>query len=335
MSRKIRRPGHQRRHRGSAEVVGESKKVLQKAGKYIFERVKFMKSSIIGYTRLVRRIYLFLLGAVLSMVMPVFGLYMPGMSKNIQTKVQEPRERTISLKLPLLQPAFHWTFMSREDFLSGKLILRIVRNGRSFEIVIFENGQFHDGWEAMPLPEAPGRGEIYFGFISTRKYLTAPGDKLELELTVAKDLLGIGAIETGILPAGKYTSKGTYSGLIDEYDTMPWGKELSKEGMPPEEQQALLDKLRAMCEYKAFLESWTDQWPLMITSEKGWLPDEQASAVKTMLEKLGVQAQSPAVSTDSVVANENLFRKYIWFWIAILPVVLFIVIFLRRAFVRK
>lgn len=280
--------------------------------------------------------YLFLLSAVFSLVVPVFGLYRYEASKNMQTKVQEPRERTISLKLPLLQPAFHWTFMSREDFLSGKLLLRIIRNGQSSEIVIFENGKFADGWEAMPLPPPPDRGEIYFGFISTQKYLTAPGDKLELELTVTKDLTGIGAIETGILPAGKYTSKGTYSVLFDEYDTTFLAKEFAKEGkMSAEEQQALLDKMRSKLEYKAFLESWIDQWPLKITSEKGWLPEEQASASRAMLKKLSKQAQQPSVSIDSVVANENLFRKYIWFWVAIPPVVLFIVIFLRRAFIRR
>ena len=276
------------------------------------------------------------LAAICVLAVPVFALRMTDMPENIQTKIKEPRERTISLKLPLLQPTFHWTFMSREDFLSGKLLLRIIRDGQASEIVIFEKGQFTDGWEAMPLPPTPGRGEIYFGFISTQKYLTVLGDKLELELTVTKDLAGIGAIETGILPAGKYTSKGIYSGLIDEYDITLLAKELAKEGkMPAEEQQALLDKLRAMYEYKAFLESWIDQWPLKITSQKGWLPDKQASASKAMLEKLSKQTQPPAVSTDSVAAKENLFCKYIWFWVAIPPVGLFIVIFLRRAFVRR
>ena len=138
----------------------------------------------------------------------------------MQTKIQEPRERAISLKLPLQQPRFHWRFMSRKDFLSGKMLLRIIRDGESTEIVIFENGQFSDGWEAMQPPPKLGKKEIYFGFVSTGKYLTAPGDKLELELTVPKDLAGIGALQTGILPAGKYVSKGTYSGLIDEYDTI-------------------------------------------------------------------------------------------------------------------
>jgi hypothetical protein len=268
--------------------------------------------------------------------MPVLGLYTPEIPKNIQTKVQEPCERMISLKLPLLQPIFHWTFMSREDLLSGKLLLRIIRGEQADEIVIFEKGRFADGWEAMPFPPAPDKGEIYFGFISTGKYLTAPGDKLELELTAKKDLTGIGATETGILPAGKYTSRGTYSILIDEYDTTLLAKELAKEGkMSTEEQQALLNKTRAMYEYKAFLESWIDQWPLKITSQKGWLPDEQAAAIKkAMFEKLNRQTQSPVVSTGSTAASENFFRKYLWLWIVIPLVVLSAAIFIRRHFVK-
>jgi len=206
-----------------------------------------MKSCNIGYIKLTYKLYLPSLALIFVLVMPVFALYMTDTPKNLQTKVQEPCERAISLKLPLLQPAFHWTFMSREDFLSGKLLLRIIRNEQSNEIIIFENGQFSDGWQAMPLPQAPGRGEIYFGFISTRKYLTAPGDKLELELTVTKDLPGIGGIQTGVLPAGKYTSKGTYSWLVDEYDTTSLAEELAKEGKrSPAEQEALLNASNRM-----------------------------------------------------------------------------------------
>ena len=270
------------------------------------------------------------------LAVPVFSLHMTDMPQNIQTKVQEPRERAISLKLPLLQPTFHWNFMSQADFLSGKLILRIARNSRSSEIVIFENGKFTDGWEAMPLPPVLGRGEIYFGFMSTRTYLTAPGDKLELELTVTKDLPGIGSLQTGILPAGKYKSRGTYSGLIDEYDTTLWAKELAKEGKKtPAEQEELLDKMRQIYNYKAFLESWTDQWPLKITGEKGWLPDNQASAYKAMLEKLNVKAEPPVASTDSVVTNEKPSRKYLCYWLIIPIVALFVVIAIQRAFTKQ
>lgn len=282
------------------------------------------------------KIYLLSLAVIFVLEIPVLALKMTKMSETMQAEVREPRERSISLKLPLQQPRFHWTFMSREDFLSGKLLLRIMRDGQSNEIVIFEKGLFSDGWEAMPLPNDPNKGEIYFGFISTRKYLTAPGDKLELELTVTKDLLGVGALQTGTLPAGKYKSRGTYSGLIDEYDITLLAQELAKEGkMPAEEQQVLLDKLRAMYEYKAFLQSWIDQWPLKITSQKGWLPDKQASASRARLERLNVKAESPVASTDSVVANEEPSRKYLWYWLIIPIVALFVIIVIQRAFAKQ
>jgi hypothetical protein len=267
---------------------------------------------------------------------PVLSLQMTEMPQNGQTKVKEPRERTISLKLPLLQPRFHWTFMNREDFLSGKLLLRIIRDGQSNEIVIFEKGRFSDGWEAMPMTSMPDKGEIYFGFISTHKYLTAPGDKLELELTVIKDLPGIGAIQTGTLPAEKYESRGTYSWLTDEYDTTLLAKELSKEGkISPIEQETLFNKLREMCEHKAFLESWKDQWPLIITSEKGWLSEEKASEFKKMMEKSNkAKLEPPTGSAGPPVKDKNLFQKYLNFWIITPPIALFIIIILRRAFAK-
>jgi len=300
------------------------------------KKEKIMKLSNTGFIRLTHKIYFLSLAVVFVLAMPVFALHMTEMSKNMQTKVQEPRERKFSLKLPLRQPTFHWTFMSRKDFLSGKLLLRIIRNGESTEIVIFENGKFSEGWEAMPLPQTPDRGEIYFGFISTRKYLTAPGDKLELELTVTKDLAGIGAFQTGILPPGKYASKGTYSGLIDEYDTTLLAEELAKEGkIPTDEQKALLKKWRQKLERKAFLESWTDQWPLKITSQKGWLPDDRASAMKRMLEKLDAEVKPPSSPTDSVGASRNLSQKYLWFWLAVPLVVFFIIVILYRAFAKR
>ena len=228
-----------------------------------------MKPSTIGSIAQSYKTYLLLLAATLMLGIPVLALNMTDMPKNIQTKVQEPRERAISIKLPLQQPRFHWRFMSRKDFLSGKLLLRIIRDGESTEIVIFENGQFSDGWEAMQPPPKLGKEEIYFGFVSTGKYLTAPADKLELELTVTKDLSGIGAIQSGILPSGKYTSKGSYSGLIDDFNTSILEGKLAEEGkISIDEQETLLNKVRSMYENKSFLESWDDQWPLKITSQK-------------------------------------------------------------------
>jgi len=293
-----------------------------------------MKSSARTMTRRGTK-YLLALAAICVPAVPVFALRMTEMPANIQTQTKEARERTISLKLPLLQPAFHWTFMSREDLLSGKLLLRISRNGQANEIVIFESGKFSDGWEAMPLPPAPERGEIYFGFVSTREYPTAPGDELQLELTVTKDLPGIGALQTGILPAGKYTSTGSYSGLIDEYDITFLAGQLASEGkVPSAEQELLLDKMRAMYEHKAFLESWKEQWPLKITGDTGWLPAEQAAAVKDMLEKLDSQATPSPAAIDTAATDETSPRKYLWFLIAI-PGAVLVVLLLRHAFAHR
>ena len=135
----------------------------------------------------------------------------------LQSNVAEPVARRIHLKLPLQHVRFHWRFMSREDLLSGKLVLRIKRGDLTNEIVIFENGAFAPGWE--PFPISAGPGEIYFGFRSTTTFLTAPDDELEVELLALKDLAGIGALQTGVLAAGTYRAKGTYFGLQDDFDS--------------------------------------------------------------------------------------------------------------------
>lgn len=283
------------------------------------------------------KMYLLALAVMFALEIPVFALKMTKMPETMQTKVREPRERAISLKLPLQQPRFHWTFMSREDFLLGKLVLRILRKGKLNEIIIFEGGQFSDGWEAMPFTRDPNRGEIYFGFLSTRKYLTAPGDELELELIVTKDLLGIGAFQTGILPAGTYTSRGTYSGLINESNTSWLAEELKKESrFSTSEQEALLKKHHEIMDYRAFMESWKDQWPLKITGEKGWLPWKKAAELRNMREKLNTaKLKLPTDFAGPPVRDKNFFQKYLWFWMTIPPIALFIIIILRRAFAKR
>lgn len=85
---------------------------------------------------------------VMTMGTSVNALYMTKMPEDLQTTVAEPQERQISLKLPLRQPVFHWTFMSKEEYLEGKLILRIKRGDKTTAITIFENGKItgDDGW---------------------------------------------------------------------------------------------------------------------------------------------------------------------------------------------
>jgi hypothetical protein len=195
------------------------------------------------------------------------ALHMTKMPKESQSNDPQPRMRSLSLKLPLRQPEFHWTFMRRAELLAGKLVLRIGRSGKTNEIVIFSAGQMSEGWEPISLPPNPKAGDIYFGFKSSKKYETAPNDQIELELNVTQDLNGIGPVQTGILPAGLYKTHGSYSGLMDEYKIPD-----ALKAVPPE----TIDKLRKQLEFTAFLENWQEQWDLRITSEKGWLsPEEQ------------------------------------------------------------
>jgi len=188
----------------------------------------------------------------------------------------EPTLRHLTLKLPLLQPQFHWTFMSRADTLAGKLCLRIKRGQESTDIVIFEKGQISEGWQALELPENPKAGELYFGFQSTQPYLTAPDDSLELEWHVVRDLDGIGAVQTGVLPAGFYKAQGIYAKLTDEYVVPDMFKTMPQE---------TIDKLRKMVEFRGFLEDWLPKWPLEITGEDGWLNPEQRKIFERVLQQ--------------------------------------------------
>jgi general secretion pathway protein G len=225
------------------------------------------------------------LAAIIVMVMGtvVNALHMTKMPKNIQTTMAEPQMRKISLKLPLQQPVFHWTFMNKEDFLAGKLVLRIKRGDEIAEINIFEDGKISKGWKALTLPDNPKAGEVYFGFESSEKYATEPNDILEIELHVNKDLDGIGAVQTGVLLKGIYKAQGTYSGLIDKYK-MPE----SIKGVPKE----TLDKLKKMYEFKAFLENWKQQWNLNITGDDGWLPPEQRQSFEKLMEQMKQEEES-------------------------------------------
>jgi hypothetical protein len=207
----------------------------------------------------------------------VCALHTTKLPKDLQTTVSEPIKRQISLKLPLRQPLFHWTFMSKAEYLEGKLILRIKRGDKATAITIFENGKITKGWKPMPVPKTPKTGEIYFAFESSNKYATAPNDTLEIELHVNKDLTGIGATHTGILPKGIYKSQGTYSGLIDKYKVPESFKDVPKE---------TLDKLKKMYESKAFLENWKQQWELKITGDDGWLPAEQRQLFENAMKQM-------------------------------------------------
>ena len=189
-----------------------------------------------------------------------------------------PQARRLGLKLPLLlQPPLHWTFISKADFLAGKLKLRIERGGKATELIIFEKGKLADGWQAMSMGENPKAGEIYFGFESSLQYLTTPEDTLELTLHVVKDLDGIGAMQTGVLPAGTYTAKGGYTLITDA-----WQVPEALKAMPEE----TVENFRKMYDFKAYLENLKPRWPLEITGDGGWLDPQRREQLERMLEQM-------------------------------------------------
>ena len=178
----------------------------------------------------------------------------------------EQIDRSLSFKLPLEQPRFHWRFLEKDAFLAGSLMLRIIHDGAVESIVVFQDGTIAEGWEpmaGMPRSEGnmAGRGrpyvsgvneDIYFGFTSSTRYATAPGDSLEIELVVVEPLAGIGRYRQGTLPAGRYLSTGSFSGFI----FANW--------------EALSDAA-AQGHSMAFMECWRQPWSLTITAEEGWM----------------------------------------------------------------
>ncbi len=189
---------------------------------------------------------------------------------------QVPTLRHLIVQLPLLQPRFHWTFMSQADALAGKLTLRITRGQETTDIIVFENSRISEGWKAIDSPESPKVGELYFGFQSIQPYLTAPDDRLDIEFHVTMDLDGIGAMQTGILRAGTYRAQGTYTTLTDEYVVPDMFRALPQE---------TLDKLRKMFEFMASPGDWEPQWALEITGDNGWLDPEQRKQVEQLMKK--------------------------------------------------
>lgn len=161
----------------------------------------------------------------------------------------EQIDRPLSFKLPLEQPRFHWRFLEKDAFLAGSLMLRIIHDGAVESIVVFQDGTIAEGWEPMAAVSGVNE-EIYFGFTSSTRYATAPGDSLEIELVVVEPLAGIGAYQRGTLPAGRYLSTGSFSGFIYSM---------------------------------AFMECWRQPWSLTITAEEGWMTMPAAQRAARML----------------------------------------------------
>ena len=192
-------------------------------------------------------------------------------------KSSETSKRSLALKLPLFQQELGWAFLSQADYFSGKLILRISGKDAPQELIIFEDGYLSDGWRAMPFPNKPDAREIYFGFESLERHVTSQEDRLEIELHVASDLEGLGALQTGILRKGIYKAKGTYTMLTDEYKVPDRLKAMPKE---------TIDKFKETFGFRAVLETWESQWPIEITSEQGWLESPKREQILQLMESM-------------------------------------------------
>ncbi len=233
----------------------------------------------------------------------------------LQTTIAEPVARPIYLKIPLAGVRFHWCFMNRDEFFSGKLTLEVRRGGTTNEIVIFEGGAITPGWETPLLGSLCEEESFYFLFFSTTRYLTAPGDELELELIVQEDLEGIGAYQTGLLEAGTYRTAGTYFTLRDGPDLPETSVRRSEAeftdsviqaGNTQEEiEMALRGRRKALSMQArtpnvfgpvASLGCWENLWPLKITYHEGWTPPEGVAFQANLLEMLA-QAE-PAEGSD-------------------------------------
>ena len=223
----------------------------------------------------------------------------------LETTIAEPVARHIHLKLPLAGIRFHWCFMNRDELLSGKLTLQIRRGDTTNEIVIFEGGAITPGWQPLLSGSPCGEESFYFMFTSTTRYLTAPGDELEVELIVPGDLEGIGVFQTGILEAGTYRTAGTYFALRDGPDLpepsvrpseAEFTNSMMQAGNTQEEIEAALRGRRMALSMQARTFNvfgpfaspgcWENPWPLKITYHEGWLTPEAAASQASMLERL-------------------------------------------------
>ena len=158
------------------------------------------------------------LGVALLSLHSAMALHNVRIPDERQSQENNPLQRTISLKLPIKDVQFHWEFFDRAELLAGKLLLRVTREGKSEELVVFRDGAFIDGWGPVVKQSMgkTGKEPIYFMFQSRDRYLTAPGDKVEIVLVVKQDLKGIGALLAGHLPAGTYRSEASAVWLTDE-----------------------------------------------------------------------------------------------------------------------
>jgi len=220
-----------------------------------------------------------LLGAISALATGVDG--------QLPFQPESPRDgpRGLHFKLPLAQPEFHWRFTDPDAFLGGRLTLRILRDGASESIVVFDDGVISPGWVTTGSEDRAG---IYFGFQSESQYLTSVRDSLEIELIAVDDLAGIGAQMSGVLRSGTYRATGSYLLLTDRASERWLPLVATLEGISVEqletmpEAQALVARLRETSQAmdpQAFIQCWSNTWTLEPTGD-GWLSAEDAATAE-------------------------------------------------------
>lgn len=170
-------------------------------------------------------------------------------SEKTDTKVYM---RHIYMKLPLLQPRFHWVFTEKKKFLAGSLTLTIESGIDKREVPIFGKGVISRNWEILKCgSQDDPENSMYFCFVSKKPYKVSGTNKVFLSLKVKDDIKGIGADLKGILKAGDYKSEGQF--LLYHLAEHTGKKDIY-----------------------AFLNNsdWNILWKLEKTSDKGWMEDK-------------------------------------------------------------
>lgn len=183
-------------------------------------------------------------------------------------------DRTLYFKLPIEGAEFHWMFLDADAFLSGELTLRILNKGRDDTLVVFRDGKIQDGWEMIG--DARPRDGFYFGFATTKRYRTRADDSLIVTLSAPRALRGRGPDREGVLAAGVWQMSGTYSSMYGGRWSLLDLAVLH--GEPP----------------VAFMECWTDVWPVTITKWEGWMgisAQREERGVRTLFRPRGTNGR--------------------------------------------
>jgi len=170
--------------------------------------------------------------------------------ENLTKKDTKKYNRRIYLKLPLLQPRFHWQFSEKDKFLEGNLILIIKSQNKRTEIPIFGKGIISKDWEEMTCSHGNTQNNCYFGFISKITFPVSETDEVFLTLKVNNDISGIGSTMKGLLKAGMYKTFSQFKMFHLEEST---GEK----------------------DLYAFLNNsdWSILWKLEKTADKGWMEE--------------------------------------------------------------